>query len=118
MTTKTKTARAAEPLHIRSAYVTDAITHADPREVDALRRIVAALDAAGFTVKRVHDGDCRKRVSGIEDILTLAYNLEGFTLQTKGGGGVYTIMDQYPDTFADWTMDVDAAIHDLVMSLY
>lgn len=93
----------------RSQFVQQSID-SRPREVECVRRLVASLEAHGHTVTHVNDGDEQIPVAGVEDVLTLAFNLDELTLITSTGSGVYLIMGEFPDTVSDWGVSLDDAI--------
>jgi len=93
-----------------------------PKERALIRRVVRSLRKRGYRVAEVDDHEERTRVNGEEDVLTLAYNLDMLYLMVEkdgeDAGYVWLIMGQYPDTIADYTMNLDAAMIEATGAAY
>lgn len=100
----------------RSPFVTNQINKADNREVTLIRNIVESMAAHGTPVTKIYDGGEYVKVEDTDDVLTEAYNLDELRLYTTKGSYVVLIMGQYPDTIADWTIDLDESVEDIAMN--
>lgn len=95
---------------LRSEFVTEQINRR-PIEARLLRKTWKALSHSYSPITSLDDGEERCEVTSEADLLTLAFNLDEFTLYTEGYSWVRVVMGESPeDMLADYTIDLDEAL--------
>lgn len=83
---------------------------ARPIEVKIIERIYNALKAAGTPVKKTWDTVDIERVNSLEEVYTIAFNLDEVYLLTGKGSWVRLTMGEEWDLICDYTTDLEEAL--------
>lgn len=83
---------------------------ARPIEVKIIKRVYDALKAAGTPITKTWDGVDQERVASLEEVYTIAFNLDEVYLQTAKDSYVFLTMGEEWDMICDYTTDLEEAL--------
>lgn len=83
---------------------------ARPIEAKIIKRIYNTLKRAGFPVKKTWDTVDIERVNSLDEVYTIAFNLDEVYLIVKTGSWVRLTMGEEWDLICDYTLDLEEAL--------
>lgn len=83
---------------------------ARPVEVKIIKRVYNALKAAGKPITKTWDSVDIERVNSLEEVYTIAFNLDEVYLMTGKDSWVRLTMGEEWDLICDYTTDLEEAL--------